>query len=205
MDAVGVLDERYDEVDDIVRARRVPSPQLIGTPERASIDVNTLTAQGRARRRAAWPDIARRRRAVLRLARQPLRPRRSQDEPAADQHRRVGTGAGLDDDVDPPRALRADPHGLARRRSSLDLGTARSARSSGHAATAPTTPGSTSPSSTAADASATTAASSAGHPASTCWAPSSCAAAAPRSSTAPNSTHSNSATTFAACSTDATK
>ena len=46
MDAAGVLDERFDEVDDIVRARRVPSPQLIGTPERASIDVNTLTAQG---------------------------------------------------------------------------------------------------------------------------------------------------------------
>lgn len=46
MDAAGLLDERYDEVDDIVRARHVPSPQLIGTPERASIDVNTLTANG---------------------------------------------------------------------------------------------------------------------------------------------------------------
>ncbi len=30
MDAAGVLDERYDEVDDIVRARSVPSPQLVG-------------------------------------------------------------------------------------------------------------------------------------------------------------------------------
>ena len=46
MDAGGVLDERYDEVDDLTRARHVPSPQLIGTPEHASIDVNTLTACG---------------------------------------------------------------------------------------------------------------------------------------------------------------
>jgi putative flavoprotein involved in K+ transport len=37
-----VLDERFDEVDDLVRARHVPSPQLIGTPERRSIDLTTL-------------------------------------------------------------------------------------------------------------------------------------------------------------------
>lgn len=46
LDAVGVLDERYDAVDDIVRARRVPSPQLIGSPERATLDLNALTARG---------------------------------------------------------------------------------------------------------------------------------------------------------------
>jgi putative flavoprotein involved in K+ transport len=46
MDAAGVLDERYDEVDDLTRARHVPSPQLIGTPERETIDINTLTARG---------------------------------------------------------------------------------------------------------------------------------------------------------------
>jgi putative flavoprotein involved in K+ transport len=46
LDAVGVLDERYDTVDDIVRARRVPSPQLIGTPERATLDLNSLTSRG---------------------------------------------------------------------------------------------------------------------------------------------------------------
>ena len=44
--AMGILDERYDEVDDIVRARRVPSPQLIGTPERATLDLNALTTRG---------------------------------------------------------------------------------------------------------------------------------------------------------------
>ncbi len=46
LDAVGILNERYDEVDDIVRARRVPSPQLIGTRERTTLDLNTLTARG---------------------------------------------------------------------------------------------------------------------------------------------------------------
>src|SRR6476660_1932115 len=46
MDAAGVLDERYHEVDDIVRARRVPSMQLAGSPERATFDLNALTAMG---------------------------------------------------------------------------------------------------------------------------------------------------------------
>ncbi len=46
MEAAGVLDERYDEVDDIVRARRVPSMQLAGSPERATFDLNALTTAG---------------------------------------------------------------------------------------------------------------------------------------------------------------
>jgi putative flavoprotein involved in K+ transport len=46
LDALGVLDERYDTVDDIVRARRVPSPQLIGTPDRATLDLTALTQRG---------------------------------------------------------------------------------------------------------------------------------------------------------------
>lgn len=46
MDAVGLLDEGIDDVDDINRARRVPSPQLIGTPERATLDLNALTGRG---------------------------------------------------------------------------------------------------------------------------------------------------------------
>jgi putative flavoprotein involved in K+ transport len=46
MQAAGVLDERYDEVEDIVRARRLPSMQLVGTPERATIDLNALSAIG---------------------------------------------------------------------------------------------------------------------------------------------------------------
>ena len=46
MDAAGVLDERYDEVDDIARARRVPSLQLAGTPDRSTLDLNALTDIG---------------------------------------------------------------------------------------------------------------------------------------------------------------
>lgn len=46
MDQIGRLDERYDEVDDIVRARHVASPQLVGTPDRSTIDLNALTARG---------------------------------------------------------------------------------------------------------------------------------------------------------------
>ncbi|HEY3484299.1 MAG TPA: NAD(P)-binding domain-containing protein, partial [Ilumatobacteraceae bacterium] len=46
MEAAGVLDERYDTVDDITRARRVPSMQLAGSPERATFDLNALTEIG---------------------------------------------------------------------------------------------------------------------------------------------------------------
>jgi putative flavoprotein involved in K+ transport len=46
MDAAGVWDQRYDEVDDLARARRLPSPQLAGTPERTTLDLNALTAMG---------------------------------------------------------------------------------------------------------------------------------------------------------------
>ncbi len=46
MDAAGVLDERYDEIEDIQRARRVPSLQLTGSTDRATLDLNALTAIG---------------------------------------------------------------------------------------------------------------------------------------------------------------
>ncbi|MFB4269747.1 NAD(P)-binding domain-containing protein [Nonomuraea sp. GTA35] len=46
MDASGVWDQRYDEIDDLTRARRLPSPQLAGTPERATLDLNALTSMG---------------------------------------------------------------------------------------------------------------------------------------------------------------
>jgi putative flavoprotein involved in K+ transport len=46
MDAAGVLDDRYDEMDDIARARRVPSLQLAGTPDRSTLDINALTEMG---------------------------------------------------------------------------------------------------------------------------------------------------------------
>ena len=46
MDAIGQLDERYDEVDDIAKARRLPSLQLVGSPERRDLDLNTVAASG---------------------------------------------------------------------------------------------------------------------------------------------------------------
>jgi putative flavoprotein involved in K+ transport len=46
MAASGVWDQRYDELDDLTRARRLPSPQLTGSPERESLDLNALTAIG---------------------------------------------------------------------------------------------------------------------------------------------------------------
>ena len=47
MEQIGRLDERYDQVDDLVRARHVPSPQLVGTPDRSTLDLNALTAKDR--------------------------------------------------------------------------------------------------------------------------------------------------------------
>jgi putative flavoprotein involved in K+ transport len=44
--AAGVLDQCLEEMDDPLRARRLPSPQLVGTPERATLDLNVLRAQG---------------------------------------------------------------------------------------------------------------------------------------------------------------
>ena len=46
MDASGVWNQRYDEVDDLMRARGLPSPQLVGTPERRTLDLNSLIAAG---------------------------------------------------------------------------------------------------------------------------------------------------------------
>jgi len=46
MEASGIWNQRYDEIEDIARARGLPSPQLVGTPERATLDLNALTATG---------------------------------------------------------------------------------------------------------------------------------------------------------------
>ena len=46
MEAIGRLDERYDEVEEILKVRGVASPQLIGTPARRTLDLNSLTGAG---------------------------------------------------------------------------------------------------------------------------------------------------------------
>ncbi len=46
MHVTGLLNERYDEVEDLGRARGVPSPQLVGTRDRRTLDLNALAARG---------------------------------------------------------------------------------------------------------------------------------------------------------------
>ncbi|HEY6313258.1 MAG TPA: NAD(P)/FAD-dependent oxidoreductase [Streptosporangiaceae bacterium] len=46
LEATGLLAERYDQIDDLTRARHLPSPQLTGTTQAAMTDLNSLTAQG---------------------------------------------------------------------------------------------------------------------------------------------------------------
>jgi putative flavoprotein involved in K+ transport len=46
LEATGLLAERYDQIDDLTRARHLPSPQLTGAPGAVFSDLNALTAQG---------------------------------------------------------------------------------------------------------------------------------------------------------------
>jgi len=46
MEAAGIWNQRYDEIDDVERARQLPSPQLVGSPQRTTLDLNALAAAG---------------------------------------------------------------------------------------------------------------------------------------------------------------
>ena len=46
MDRCGVLNERYDEVEDLTRGRRLPSSQLVGSTDKPILDLNSLRDQG---------------------------------------------------------------------------------------------------------------------------------------------------------------
>jgi len=46
MQATGLLAERYDQIDDLTRARHLPSPQLTGTTSSTITDLNRLMAMG---------------------------------------------------------------------------------------------------------------------------------------------------------------
>lgn len=46
MDRCGILGQRYDEVEDIARGRRLPSSQLIGRSGQRLLDLNSLTSRG---------------------------------------------------------------------------------------------------------------------------------------------------------------
>jgi putative flavoprotein involved in K+ transport len=104
MDAAGVLDERYDEIDDINRARSVPSLQLAGSPERRTVDLNSLTSIGvkLIGRLAGINDGKAQFSGSLRnqCALSDLKMNRLLD--TIDEW---ATEAGLDDEVDPPHRL----------------------------------------------------------------------------------------------------
>ncbi len=46
LDRTGILDQRWDEVDDAERVRGLPSFQLVGSPEHETLDLNALQAMG---------------------------------------------------------------------------------------------------------------------------------------------------------------
>ena len=46
MSDVGILDETYDAIDDLVRGRNLPSPQLVGDRARPILDLNSLSDRG---------------------------------------------------------------------------------------------------------------------------------------------------------------
>jgi putative flavoprotein involved in K+ transport len=46
MHAAGILDDRWDQVDDLQRVRNLPSPQLTGSRERTFTDLNALGESG---------------------------------------------------------------------------------------------------------------------------------------------------------------
>jgi len=46
MDATGLLNEGLDEIDDINRARHLPSPQLVGSLQQQILDLNTMSDLG---------------------------------------------------------------------------------------------------------------------------------------------------------------
>ena len=94
MDASGLLDERYDEVPDLVRARTLPSMQLVGSPQRATVELNSLRRLG-VRLVGRLAGIRDGTASVLRIPGQRVCAGRPQAGPAAELPRRVG-GPGRD-------------------------------------------------------------------------------------------------------------
>ena len=93
LEATGLLAERYDQIDDLTRARHLPSPQLTGTP-RATIDRPQHAHGARGPHRGPPRPHRRRHGPVLRVPRQHLRARRPEDEPVPEPGRPVGHRRG---------------------------------------------------------------------------------------------------------------
>ncbi len=183
LEVTGLLAERYDQIDDLTRARHLPSPQLTGTPEAITTDLNTLTALGIrivGRLGRITDGVAQFSGALANTcALADLKMNRFLNR--ADEW---ATDSGLDDDLPPPHRFaptRVDPRAPLWNWTSP---AGRSPRCCGRQASGPTTPGSTSPCVTVPATSATTAAWSPAPPDSTCSACRCCAPAPPPTSTA---------------------
>ena len=138
MDASGMLDERYDEVPDLVRARNLPSMQLVGSPHGRTVDLNALGRLG-VRLVGRFAGVRDGHGAVLRVAAQRVRAGRPQAGPAAGQPSTPGrTGPGWT--PRPAAAVRPDRGAGARRAVGAPRRRGDRARSSGRPATAPTCP-----------------------------------------------------------------
>ena len=46
LNETGVLDETYEDIDDLQRARNIPSPQIVGTEDNHTLDLNALSEKG---------------------------------------------------------------------------------------------------------------------------------------------------------------
>ena len=182
LEATGLLAERYDEVDDLTRARHLPSPQLTGTPEAVTTDLNTLTALGVrivGRLGRIVDGVAQFSGALANgCALADLKMNRFLNR--ADEW---ATESGLDDEP-PHRTASRPPASIPAPLWNWTSPAGRSPRCCGRPASGPTTPGSTSPCATARAASATTAAWSPAPPDSTCSACRCSAPAPPPTSTA---------------------
>ena len=89
MDRAGVMDERYDMVEDLVRARTHPSLQLTGSDERMTLDLNALGDIG-VRFVGRLAGIVGTDSPVLGLAAKHVRAVGSEDEPVSEPNRRMG-------------------------------------------------------------------------------------------------------------------
>ena len=122
---------------DLVRARSLPSMQLVGSPQRATVDLNALRRRGVrlvGRFVGVRDDVAQ----FSGVAAQRLRARRPQAEPPAGHARRVGRPGG--DRRRGAAAVRPDRTPGVARPVGARAARAGSRRSSGPPATAPTCP-----------------------------------------------------------------
>jgi cation diffusion facilitator CzcD-associated flavoprotein CzcO len=175
MDAAGVLNERYDEVEDTQRARKLPSLQLAGTTDRSTLDLNSLAAIGVKHIDASPASTTARRNSPARWSiNAPSPTSRWGASWTASTNGRAPTGLTARLARQSAWRRRRSRH---RRRSAWIWAPARSRPSSGRPATAPIIHGSTLRCSTARAKSATTAGSSAMRPACISWAYNFCAAA----------------------------